>query len=59
MSNLVWAHCRVGHFDWAVAELPMDLEAAAKRMQRGSRYCPSCGDTKGALVGRAPAEPAK
>jgi hypothetical protein len=56
MTNLLWAHCRVCHFDWAVAELPMDLKAVGERMQRGSRFCPSCGDKKGALLGRAPAE---
>jgi hypothetical protein len=58
LSKLIWAHCRVCEFDWAVAELPIDLHAAAERLQRGSRFCPSCGDTRGALIGRAPAIPA-
>lgn len=54
-AKLIYCHCRAWSFSWAVAELPMPMHEAAILMQRGSRCCPSCGDTQGALLGKAPA----
>ena len=54
IRNLIWCHCQFCSFSWAVAELPMEMGQAAMLMQRGARHCPSCGDTQGALIGKAP-----